>query len=129
MRVEGWNPSVLDDLVNEAMPERLREAAEYLAATVRPKVPVGTVSRPIYRRGRSAGQFWTARDAGELRRSVRVVRRHGKSGRILLQAKNIRVYVGHAKAWYAAIVEYQTPYLRPAFYAALDGMRRILGAT
>ena len=129
MRIERWQPEGLDDLVNEAMPARLMEAAQFLAKEVRRRTPVGTVSRPIYKRGPYAGQFWTARDAGELKRSVRVVQKKGKSGRLLWQAKNIRVYVGHAKAWYVNIVEHRTPFMRPAFYASLDRIRSILGAS
>lgn len=128
MRVERWQPEVLDDLINEQTPARLQEAGEHLAGQIRRRTPVGTVTRPIYRTGPYAGQFWTARDAGELKRSVRVVRKRGKSGRILWAARNIRVYVGHQKAYYASIVEFYSPFVRPGFYAAINGIRDILGA-
>lgn len=128
MKVEGWNPGALDDLINEAMPEKLVASAKEVAGEVRRRCPVGTVSRPMYKRGKYAGQPWTARDKGQLKRSVRVVQKKGKTGRILLQAKNIRVYAGHYLAWYASIVEYYTPFMRPGFNAALGRVKDILGA-
>jgi len=127
MRVEGWKPEVLDDLVNEVMPGRLLEAANVIAAEVRRRCPVGTVSRPIYKRGPYAGKYWTARDAGELKRSVRVTQKKAKSGRILWKAKNIRVYIGHKKAYYASIVEFTRPFIRPAFASVRNQVLSILG--
>lgn len=133
MRVKGWNPNVIADLVNEAMPERVEEAAHALADAIRGVTKVGTVTRPMYRRGPYAGQFWTARDGGELKHSVRVVKgekkRAGKrDGALVWRIGDFRVYIGNAKAFYAQIVEYKTPFIRPTFERMLGRLKNILGA-
>jgi hypothetical protein len=133
MRVKGWDPTVLSELVEQAMPGRVEEAARVLANAIRSRTPVGTTTRPMYRRGPYAGQFWTARDGGELRRSVRVVKgnklRAGKTQGVLVwRIGDFRVYIGHAKAYYVHIVEHYTPFIRPTFDAMLSHLKIILGA-
>ena len=128
MRVEYWNPSAADASFENVAVERLVEAAEVIAAATRRKCPVGTISRPMYRSGPYAGQFWTARDAGELKRSVRVVRRKTKSGRAFSKKRNVRIYAGHKKAFYARIVEHTKPFMRPAQMQSLAQVKAIIGA-
>lgn len=127
MRIENWNPNRADNDFENVAIGRLVKAAEVVARAVRQKAPVGTVSRPIYRRGAAAGQAWTARDAGQLKRSVRVVRKKTKSGKALSKKRNVRVYSGHYLAYYASIVEHTTPFMRPAFNQAIDKVRSIIG--
>lgn len=127
MRVEGWKPDVMDAAFENLSIERLVSAAEVLADNVRMKCPVGTVSRPIYKSGPYAGQAWTARDAGQLKKSIRVVRKKTKTGR-LSKKKNVRVYAGHYLAYYASIVEYSKPFMRPAIANAIPAMRAAAGA-
>jgi len=127
MRVESWNPNKFDQTFENVGIRRLVEAAEVIAEATRLKCPEGTITRPIYKRGPYAGQYWTARDAGQLKRSVRVVRRKTRSGKALSRKRNVRVYVGHKKAYYASIVEHATPFMRPAQMETLPQIKSIIG--
>jgi hypothetical protein len=117
MRVEEWNPNVMDETFENIAIDRLVEAAEVVASAARRGCPVGTVSRPMYRRGAYAGQPWTARDAGQLKKSIRVVRRKTKSGKALTKKRNVRVYAGHSR-----------PFMRNALNGSIPAMRSIVGA-
>ena len=127
MRVEAWNPNVMDETFENIGVERLVEAAEVVANTARSKCPVGTISRPMYKTGRYAGQPWTARDAGQLKRSIRVVRKRTKSGKAFSKKRDVRVYAGTFLAYYARIVEFYKPYLRPALTQSIPEIKSILG--
>ena len=129
MRLEHFNPNKFDQAFENVSIKRLVEAAEVIAAATRRKCPVGTITRPIYKSGPYAGQFWTARDAGELRKSVRVVRKRTKGGKAFTRKRNIRIYAGHKKAYYASIVEHATPFMRPAQTATLSEVKAIIGVT
>ena len=123
VRVVNWNPNKADQAFENVAMSRLVEAAEVVKKAVRQKTPVGTVSRPMYRRGAHAGQPWTARDAGQLKRSIRVVRKKTKSGKALSKKRNVRIYGGHFLAYYASIVEHTTPFMRPAFNQAIGRVK------
>ena len=98
---------------------RLKKAAEVVAAKARSKVKVGTVSRPMYKSGPYAGQPWTARDAGALKKTIRVVEKKG--------VHNVRVYAGNYLVYYAQIVEFSVKrFLRPALNSSKKEIRRIL---
>lgn len=126
MKVSNWNPQKYDgEFINAAL-DRMEEAAEIVASNARARVPVGTISRPIYRRGPYAGEPWTARDAGALKKTIRVVRKH-EAGAVIAESRNVRVYAGNYLRYYAKIVEYTTPYLRPALNGAKAQIRSILG--
>ena len=127
MRVENWNPNVMDQEFENVAIERLVEAAEVVAKTAERKCPEGTISRPMYKSGPYAGQDWTARDAGQLKKSVRVVRKKTKSGKAFSRKRNVRVYAGTKKAYYASIVEYSKPFMRPALAQSIAEIRNILG--
>ncbi|MBU0906698.1 MAG: hypothetical protein KKE05_00920 [Nanoarchaeota archaeon] len=128
MRVENWNPNKMDETFENVAIERLVKAAELIKITARRKCPVGTISRPMYRTGPYAGQYWTARDAGALKRSIRVVRKKTKSGKALTKKRNVRVYAGTKKAFYAQVVEYSSkPFMRTAMAQSLDRVKRIIG--
>ena len=129
MRPENWNPNKFDQTFEKVSIKRLVEAAEVIAAATRRNCPVGTISRPMYKTGPYAGQYWTARDAGELKKSVRVVRRRTKSGKAFTRKRNVRVYTGHKKAYYASIVEHSKPFMRPAQSSTLSQVKAIVGAT
>lgn len=128
MRVANWNPNVADQEFENVAIERLVEAAHVVADAARARCPVGTVSRPIYKRGPYAGQAWTARDAGQLKRSIRVVQKHSKSGKPLMRKRNVRVYAGNFLAFYASIVEHSKPFMRPALTQSYAAMRSAIGA-
>jgi Bacteriophage HK97-gp10, putative tail-component len=126
-RVSNWNPQKYDQEFASASMDRLRKAAEVIAEKARAKCPVGTVSRPIYKRGPYAGQPWTARDAGALKKTIRVVERIGDEGKPLAEGRNIRVYCGNYITYYAKIVEYGgRAFLRPALNESKDEIRNIL---
>lgn len=103
-----WNPKLAEhEIMGRAM-DRLEEAAKAMAEVVKQATPEGSVSRPIYKTGPYAGKYWTARDAGALKRSVRVSKREGSTSR------NVRIIVGHRKAYYGKIIEFDRPFFRPA---------------
>lgn len=121
MRVSNWNPKAGDkEIMGNAM-DRLEKAAQVVANDARRRVPVG-VSRP----GTKGGKDWTAREAGALKKSIRVVRLHGDPKR------NVRVYAGNREVFYARFVETGTvkmkakPYLRPALNSSKAEIKRIL---
>jgi len=119
-KVAFWNPKIADDIIFPKAMKRLEKAAEVVAEKARSRCPVGTVSRPMYKTGRYAGQYWTARDAGQLKKSIRVVKLRGS------KARNVRVYAGHKKAFYAQIVEFYTPFMRPAVNSSKRQIKWVL---
>lgn len=126
MRVENWNPNTADADFSKVVMSRLVEAAKVVESHVKSHTPVGTITRPIYKTGPYKGQPWTARDGGSLKKSVRVVRKKTKAGN-LSRKKNVRVYVGNYYAYYASIVEHESPFMRPAMDAALSEVKSIIG--
>jgi len=129
MRVEYWNPNAMDETFENVAVERLVDGAEVVAAAARRLCPVGTESRPIYKTGLYAGKEWTSRDAGRLKKSIRVVRQKNKSGTAFSKKRNVRVYAGHYLAYYAKIVEFNgRAFMRPALTASLAGLKEIIGA-
>lgn len=128
MRVENFNPNVMDETFENVAIERLVEAANVVAKAARQKCPVGTISRPIYRTGPYAGQNWTARDAGQLKKSIRVVQKKSKSGKPLSRKRNVRIYGGNFLAYYAKIVEFnQRAFMRPALNGSISEIKSIIG--
>jgi hypothetical protein len=132
-RVAGWNPQVLDEEIYGNAMDRLRECAQLVANSARSQCPVGTISRPIYRRGPYAGQTWTKRDAGALKKTIRITERKEKYGVLIAQFRNIRVYAGNFDVYYAKIVEYHLgnggtgrSFLRPALNQNKSAMKGIL---
>ena len=128
MRVSNWNPNVADQAFEDVAIERLVDAAHVVKNAALRNCPVGTVSRPIYRRGPYAGQPWTARDAGQLKKSIRVTQKTTKSGKPLARKRNVRIYAGHFLAYYASIVEHTRPFLRPALTQSIAEIKSITGA-
>ena len=127
IRIENWNPNRFDREFDNVSRERLIKAARVLKAAVRRRCPIGTVSRPMYCSGPYKGAEWTARDAGSLRKSVRIVEKKTKTGR-LSKKMNVRVYVGNYLAYYASIVEFSKPFMRPAHEEAMPMIQTIIGA-
>ncbi|GAH09466.1 unnamed protein product [marine sediment metagenome] len=129
-RIDFWDVKPLNQEIMRNGMKRLRKAGGVVKSKARSKCPVGTLSRPMYKTGRYAGQYWTARDAGALKKSIRVVEKHGgeAGGYITIRAGQleIRVYSGTAKVYYAQIVEFYTPYLRPALNASKSRILSIM---
>jgi len=129
MRVELWRPDRYDALFERAALDRLMEAAEAVAAEARARCPVGTVSYPIYKSGPYAGRSWTARDAGALRKTIRVRQKLSKTGKPLKRKSDVRVYAGNYNVYYARIVEFAgKTFLRPALWNMRAKIKQILGA-
>jgi len=127
MRISNWNPNKFDEEFDNVAIERLVEAGEVVAGAARQKCPVGTISRPMYKTGPYAGQPWTARDAGQLKKSIRVTRKHSKTGKLLAKKRDVRIYVGNFLAYYASIVEYSKPFMRPALAQSIPAIKTIIG--
>lgn len=129
-RIAFWDVKPLNKEVMRNGMKRLRKAGEVVKRKARSKCPVGSLSRPMYKTGRYAGQYWTARDAGALKKSIRVVEKHGAEagGYITIKAGQleVRVYSGTAKVYYAQIVEFYTPFMRPALNASKSRIRSIM---
>lgn len=131
MRAVNWNWQEADKVVAMESLNRVRKAAEVIAARARRECPVGTVSRPMYKSGPYAGQEWTARDAGQLKKSIRVVEKHEEKWGHAFKAFGttyglVRVYAGTKKAFYARIVEYSNPFLRRALWGTHAEVKKIL---
>jgi len=120
MRVANWNPKIADKgIYNNAM-DRLEAAGNVIAAKARIKCPVGTISRPIYKTGIYAGKYWTSRDAGALKKTIRVVRKYGDP------YHNIWIMAGNKQVYYAQIVEHFTPFLRPALRGSKSEIKTVI---
>jgi HK97 gp10 family phage protein len=104
----SWNPDVITAEIEKEAMDRLEKAAEGIASKARSLVPVG--------KDVPAGKGkWSKREAGALRKTIRVVRLKGDP------KLNIRVYAGNkGEVFYARFVEYGTvhmkarPFIRPA---------------
>lgn len=121
MRVSNWKPIKESELAAAALPT-LKAAGELVAQDARRRVPIGT-SRPAAK----GGKDWTAREAGALRNSIRVVTLHDNP------MKGVRIYAGSRKVYYARFVEYGTvkmrarPFLRVALQAMKSSILSLVG--
>ncbi len=115
MRVAHWDPKIADAEIKEKVMDRLQIIAEGVADRARQKVPIGK----DVPQGKGK---WSKREAGALKKSIRVVRLHGDP------KMNVRIYAGNREVYYARFVEYGTvkmraqPFLRPAINAAKKGI-------
>lgn len=131
-RIAFWDVKPLNREIMRNGMKRLRKAGEVVKRKARssPVVNRSTISRPMYETGRYAGQFWTARDAGALKKTIRVVvKREGEyAGYITIKAGQleVRIYAGTAKVYYAQIVEFYTPFMRPALEASKSQIKSIM---
>jgi len=126
----NWFWKQIDKQIAKNTYARALKASHVLADEVRRVCPVGTISHPMYKTGKHAGQPWTRRDAGSLKKTVRVVEKKEKYG---LEAWSYggmvggpRVYVGDYYAYYAAIVEFYTPFMRKAAERMKPQIKNIL---
>ena len=100
MPIMFWNPTLAEEPIMRNAAARLELAAKEMAKELKANTPEGTVSRPMYTRGANAGKWWTARDAGALKGSVRVTMQG--DGRY----RNAWIMCGNKKAYYGKIVEF-----------------------
>lgn len=121
----NWEPA--NKMVSEKSIARLRKAAKVVAKAVRRECPVGTVTRPPY-----VGQpLYTRRIPGSLKKTIRIVElkeeRWGFAIKELGITKGlVRVYAGNWLAYYAQMVEYYTPFMRPAVEETKSEVRSII---
>lgn len=135
MRIENWDPTAFDDYVKIAYSGLLDAAyqcKDEAVRNLRSKIGAGKttgISRPVYKKGKYAGKFWTAREFGNLLKSIRVVEKTNAQGKVEDQ-KNVRVYAGSKKAYYALIFEYGFKtggaFLRPAFHRTVSKLAGIM---
>lgn len=121
---------IADEVVMGEAMRRLEMAGEVLAAKIRSNLQAQiknpNYSRPPYKTGKYAGKWWTARDAGELLRSVRVVTKKDSTHR------NVWIITGNSKAYYSAIYEYATDptrgkkFYRPALASSRSKMKSVI---
>lgn len=120
MRIENFNPKVNDaEIYAEAM-NRLEAAANAVLRRAKANCPVGKVRRPVAKRGAGSGKPWTAREPGSLKNSIRVIRKYGD------QKHNVWIIAGNKNVHYAQIVEFRTPFLRPALYGSSSEIATII---
>jgi len=134
MRVAYFNPNKFDREFDGITKDRLMKAAKVLKASTKRHLAaqIGRgkttgINRPVYKSGDYAGSTWTAREAGRMMKSVRIVEKKTKTGRVS-KKQNTRVYVGHFTAFYADIFEYYRPFLRPAWNESLPMIMTLIGA-
>jgi hypothetical protein len=124
--LKKWNID-LDKITRD----KLIKGAEIVKAAARRRCPVGTITRPMYRRGKYAGQDWTSRDGGRLRKSIQHTKGHDWVHGIgeMLPGRSIAIIAGNYWAWYADIVEHDrfTPYMRPALEESIPMLRTLWG--
>jgi len=133
MRIAYWDETAGYKDFSNVAEERVQAAAEVIKEAVsrnlRGQIGRGKttgINRPVYLTGDYAGQPWTAREAGTMLKSVRVVEQK-KEGALVWKAQNVRVYCGHYMAWYAQIFEYYRPFMRPAMEETLSEVKQIMG--
>jgi hypothetical protein len=115
-----WNPKLAEhEIMGNAM-KRLEKVAEMMVSAVKVVTPEGTESRPMYTRGQYAEKWWTARDAGALKASVRSIVKNSDNDR------NAWIMCGNKKAYYAKIVEHDKPFFRKAINKAKGKAKIIL---
>jgi len=130
MRIGQWHPDKWDKEFEDIAMQRLMECAEVVAQKARLKCPVGTVTRPA----RPGQPRWMERIPGQLKRSIRVVRKKTKKGqgKPFKRSRTVRIKAGHFLAFYATFVEHgcptiKKPFLRPALYSSIPEIRSIMG--
>lgn len=133
MRVANWSPQVFDELVEVAYKDLLTASYVVKDETVRRlRGIIGTkkttgISRPVYKKGAEAGKKYTAREFGQLLKSVRVVEKKEQYGTVMMHYKNIWIMCGNYLAFYAAIIEFSSPFMRPALESKLSEIKQIMG--
>lgn len=126
-----WNPKLAEhEIMGNAM-KRLEEVAqmmtEELKKAISAKVPdpgakEKNISRPVYKKGKNKGKWWTGREAGRLlEETVRYQMRYEDGYR------SAWVMVGNTEAYYGKIWEYKhKPFFRPTINRSKPKAKRIL---
>ncbi len=133
MRVAYINKEPANKIVMDQAQHRLNLAANILKDKVYSNLRSAIAkqfNRPVYKTGKNTGIWWTARDAGEFLRSVRVVQRYEDTQ---MGIRNIRIIAGNKKAYWATMYEMTMnpargakPFFRPALRSVRNKMSSIL---
>lgn len=125
MRVARWAPKEYNQEFMNVSMDRLEKAANVVATSARGLVHVGKVTRPVYKTGKNAGQPWTARTPGSLKKTIRVVKKHKFD---IATKRNIRVYAGNYIVFYAQLHEntVKPPFLETAWKRSLSTIKGII---
>ena len=115
-----WDSKKIREAVMKEYVGNLEAVGNLIAKKARAKCPAGTKSRAMYQKGKYAGQDWTKRDAGALKKTIRAVMKKGTN--------DVWIIAGNKKVFYARIVEFYTPFMRPALDSSRAATKRILGA-
>ena len=148
MRVAGWRGKEVEQEFVSLFHNNAESFMESVAEAARSRCPIGTITREgkfstahvsfTPKTGKNKGSLvsfdtehrWMGRNPYDLRNSIRVVIKEGKS--------NIRVYAGNFKVYWAFMVERGTastgwgkgtkaqPFLRPAFFIAKAWMLKAI---
>ena len=122
-----FNFEQYDGQIAKASMDRIRKAANIIKQVAKAKCVVGTVNRPA-----KPGQpYWMERSPYAMRNTLRVVEKTGATG---ISNRNVRVYAGNSKTWWAVQMEYgrggwkggAKPFLRPALRATKSAVQSIL---
>ena len=115
----NFNFEQYDGQIAKSSMERIRKAANVIADAARANCTVGTITRPL-----KPGQpYWMEREPGAMRKTIRTVEKSGAKG---LLGRDVRVYAGNKKTWWAIQMEYghggwkggAKPFIRPAMRGA-----------
>ena len=127
-----FNFEQYDEIIKKSSLSRMTQAANELRDAMRLSCYKSYKNRrPIYKKGKDAGELWTARDMDILAKTIRVT---GKEGVGLYSHPNVRVYAGNFKTWWATQMEYGRgawkggahPFMRPAIAATKSKIKVIL---
>jgi len=116
----NWDSKKIKEAIMKEHVGHLASVGDLIAKKARAKCPAGTTSRAMYSKGRYAGQKWTKRDAGALKKTIRAVMKKGTN--------DVWIIAGNKEVYYARIVEFYTPFMRPALRSSKAAAKRILGA-
>ena len=120
---------------------RLLRAENTIRDAARKKIKVGSITRPQrryfifeHRRQPASSGKWTERHPGELRDTIRTVRRRDESPGFDTAHDNVRVYAGNFLDWWAVQMEYgrgkwkggAKPFMRPALHGSESKVRAII---
>jgi hypothetical protein len=126
-----FNFEQYDGQIAKSCMERIVKAAGVIAESARSKCKEGNISRPVSSKGKYAGQFWTERTPGAMRKTIRVVEKHGAAGFV---SRDVRVIAGNKKTWWATQMEFgrgkwkggAKPFLRPAMNGSKSEVQSII---
>jgi len=116
-----------DEVIAKACMDRIRVAANVLKNAAKERCVIGTVNRPL----KPGQKYWMEREVGAMRKTIRTVEKTGEKG---LTGRDVRVYAGNFKTWWATQMEFgrggwkggRRSFMRPAIRATKSEIKFIL---